>query len=310
MPFISIVIPVYNRAHLVRRTLDSCLAQEFRDFEVIVVDDGSIDGSFETIQTYGDRRIHSILHQDNLGVFAARNTGVDAASGDWVVCLDSDDELMPDALLMIHQKSLQVTEDVAGMRFACLMGDGSLSPYPALLPEIWDYRQYIMWLESVHKTRGESLVVVRRWTFESVKYPEGRGTELLYHLDFARRFLTHQFPDIVRRYHQDAPNQLTKPDSDRQMKEAVDTARTIQRLLARHGTGLARWAPSVHLALTSRLAFEHFLAGRRLNGLTCAARCLLQRPTLLQTWAIAALGLVGPRALTWSQTQRARIRQA
>jgi len=90
MPFFSTVTPVYNRANLIRPTLDSILKQSFEDFEVILVDDGSDDHTVDVIRGYDDDRIR-LIEQENAGPGAARNTGVEAARGEYVAFLDSDD---------------------------------------------------------------------------------------------------------------------------------------------------------------------------------------------------------------------------
>ncbi|MBR3222428.1 MAG: glycosyltransferase family 2 protein [Kiritimatiellae bacterium] len=91
-PFFSIVIPVYNVAPYLRECLDSVLAQTFADWEALCVDDGSTDGSGAILDEYAakDSRI-KVLHTGNRGVSAARNSGIDAASGEYVTFLDGDD---------------------------------------------------------------------------------------------------------------------------------------------------------------------------------------------------------------------------
>src|SRR6516225_7492172 len=89
----SVVIPTYNRVHLLARTLDSVSRQRFTDFEVIVVDDGSNDGTQEYLRSLGDRI--RMLQQANGGPGAARNAGIRAARGKYVALLDSDDLWFP-----------------------------------------------------------------------------------------------------------------------------------------------------------------------------------------------------------------------
>ncbi|MBQ8174731.1 MAG: glycosyltransferase family 2 protein [Clostridia bacterium] len=84
----SVIIPVYNKKDTLRRALDSVLVQTYRNFEVIVVDDGSTDGIDEVLTCY---RAPRVIHQKNGGVSVARNTGIEAATGDFVCFLDADD---------------------------------------------------------------------------------------------------------------------------------------------------------------------------------------------------------------------------
>lgn len=90
MPKVSVIIPTYNRLPMVKEAVESVLAQDFEDFELIVVDDGSTDGTAEAIREYGGR-VRLIEHPHNRGVSAARNTGILHSRGKYIAFLDSDD---------------------------------------------------------------------------------------------------------------------------------------------------------------------------------------------------------------------------
>lgn len=94
---ISVVIPLYNKEEIVRQSLNSVLSQEFSDYEVVVVDDGSTDKSADIVRQINDARIR-LVSQPNGGPSKARNTGVREAKGEWILFLDADDELLPGAL--------------------------------------------------------------------------------------------------------------------------------------------------------------------------------------------------------------------
>jgi len=89
-PFFSIIIPAYNRAYILKNTLDSVLNQTFTDFELIVVDDGSTDNTAEFIATYSDNRL-KYIYQENAERSAARNNGIRNAQGKYICFLDSDE---------------------------------------------------------------------------------------------------------------------------------------------------------------------------------------------------------------------------
>jgi glycosyltransferase involved in cell wall biosynthesis len=91
-------MPVYNRAGLLRRAVDSVLSQDFGDFEFVIVDDGSRDGSAEAVAAIGDPRIRLVRHIVNKGAAAARNSGIEAARGTYVAFIDSDDAWLPGKL--------------------------------------------------------------------------------------------------------------------------------------------------------------------------------------------------------------------
>jgi glycosyltransferase involved in cell wall biosynthesis len=95
-PLVSVIIPTYNRAALVRQALASVKAQTYRDFEIVVVDDGGTDDTYEVLSA--DRELRVLRHPSRRGVSAARNTGIAAARGKWLAFLDSDDLWLPDKL--------------------------------------------------------------------------------------------------------------------------------------------------------------------------------------------------------------------
>lgn len=97
-PRVSVVIPAFNREHLVREAADSILAQTLEDLELLIVDDGSTDRTAEVVLAIDDPRVRLIRHVGNRGMAAARNTGLDAARGQYVANLDSDDHADPTRL--------------------------------------------------------------------------------------------------------------------------------------------------------------------------------------------------------------------
>jgi glycosyltransferase involved in cell wall biosynthesis len=99
-PLVSVIIPTYNRGWIIREAIDSVLEQDFIDFELIVVDDGSTDDTADILKTFG--RDINVIRQSNQGVSAARNRGIAASSGQLIAFLDSDD------LWLSHKLAVQV----------------------------------------------------------------------------------------------------------------------------------------------------------------------------------------------------------
>lgn len=110
---VSVIVPVYNVEKFLKRCVDSILAQSFTNFELILVDDGSTDGSGEICDQYAeiDDRV-SVKHHTNQGASAARNHGIDAARGEWITFIDSDDYVLPDYLHNLYQASLKSETDL------------------------------------------------------------------------------------------------------------------------------------------------------------------------------------------------------
>ncbi|MGN1063588.1 MAG: glycosyltransferase family 2 protein [Alphaproteobacteria bacterium] len=96
-PTVSVVMPVYNRADTVGEAIESILNQTYRDFEFIIVDDGSTDNTPTVLKEYADKdsRIRIITHPENRGISAARNTAQEKARGTWLAIMDSDDVALP-----------------------------------------------------------------------------------------------------------------------------------------------------------------------------------------------------------------------
>jgi glycosyltransferase involved in cell wall biosynthesis len=102
-PFFSVVIPTYNRANKLKRTLESVLAQSFIDFEVLVMDDGSTDNTKDMIESFHDPRIIYEWAKNSGGPATPRNRGIDAARSDWICFLDADDIWFPDKLKAVYE---------------------------------------------------------------------------------------------------------------------------------------------------------------------------------------------------------------
>ncbi len=95
MPQVSVVIPTYNRAGILERSIRSVLGQTHHDLELIIVDDGSTDGTRDMVAQFHDMRVKYVQHETNHGCAAARNTGISTATGDYLAFNDSDDEWLP-----------------------------------------------------------------------------------------------------------------------------------------------------------------------------------------------------------------------
>jgi GalNAc5-diNAcBac-PP-undecaprenol beta-1,3-glucosyltransferase len=140
MTFFSVIIPVYNRAHLVAETIDSVLQQHYSHFEIIIVDDGSKDNISEIIRIrYGHDDRVKYFYKQNEERGAARNFGLKQATGDFAVFFDSDDWMLPGYLGILHQ----VITDNPGINLLAAKynynNKGKTEYHPTLqtLPEGW-----------------------------------------------------------------------------------------------------------------------------------------------------------------------------
>ena len=131
-PIVSVVIPVYNVEKYLSACLDSVLAQTFRDFEAVCVNDGATDSSLEILNEYTqkDPRI-KIITQENQGLSAARNTGLINAQGEYILFLDSDDTIHPQTLEICHTLAIKENAQMVSFtHFERSATEPMWTPYP------------------------------------------------------------------------------------------------------------------------------------------------------------------------------------
>lgn len=134
MPKISVVIPIYNVEKYLPECIDSVLAQDFQDYEVILVNDGSTDGSLAIAQQYEKDHAHiRLISQENKGLGGARNTGIKHAQGEYILFMDSDDRLAPDTLSATAAAAQREESDIVIFDFEYVDETGrALSIQPAM----------------------------------------------------------------------------------------------------------------------------------------------------------------------------------
>lgn len=101
MPFFSVIIPVYNKESYIQQTIESVLSQDFVDYEIIIINDGSTDNSEEKLKQFSDSRIR-YFYQKNLGVSVARNFGINLSQSNFITFLDADDYWYPNFLQTMY----------------------------------------------------------------------------------------------------------------------------------------------------------------------------------------------------------------
>ena len=114
-PLVTVIVTAYNRAKTINRTLQSILIQTYNNIEIVVVDDGSTDNTIELLEQINDSRIRIIKHPVNRGVVAAKNTGLDNIKGEWFVFIDSDDEIVPDAIESLIRIPMEFNSEITAI---------------------------------------------------------------------------------------------------------------------------------------------------------------------------------------------------
>lgn len=298
-PYFSIVIPAFNREKEIVRAIDSCLTQSFQDFEVLVVDDASTDGTAAVVSAVTDPRLRLIRHPVNRNVCPARNTGSANSRGDWVVFLDSDDILLPGALQTMWRYARVCPAEIGQLGFLLEREDGRISPEPMPPECLLDYTGFMALCETLALT--DWMQCTRRFTFDSVKFPDSRAYESPYLLDFSQRYKIHLVPEVTGFVHLDSPNRISgggkKNAAAKIAGDAPDHLAAINRLLEQHGKMLAIHGPKRYRLYRKLQLLACLYAGQRWQGSHLAASYLLSYPGDIAGWAIALAGLAGPRVL-------------
>jgi len=204
---VSIVIPTYNRGYFIHDALNSVLNQQYRDYEILLVDDGSSDGTQQVVKSFGDARIRYIRHRRNRGCSAAYNTGISAATGLLVAFLDSDDVWKP--AYLDQQVSFLVRHPEVGVVFCDTEIHGRATSIPSLmsvmqsrpmalhehprgLEYVFTRRQMYLWLLEEVPVKPTAMVV-RRHLLQSAqpfneRWPSGTDWDLVLRLSRVASF--------------------------------------------------------------------------------------------------------------------------
>ncbi|MEW5805860.1 MAG: glycosyltransferase [Acidobacteriota bacterium] len=203
MPKVSVIIPTYNRAHYITQALESVFAQTFRDFEVVVVDDGSTDNTKEALSTYMESIRY--IRQENRGEAAARNSGIRASTGEWVAFLDSDDMWEPQTLeTLIEASRVNPDAGLIAMRARAIRSDGSRTnrTFGKKKVDLSFTTKSLLWGES----GAIMMPMVRRHLFEKVggfdeSIPSAADCDMWLRLSFHTRMVGVPEPLLLCRIH-------------------------------------------------------------------------------------------------------------
>lgn len=179
---LSVIIPAYNVEETLGRCVESVLGQGVDDMEVIIIDDGSTDGTGKVCDSYGGREGVTVVHQKNGGLSEARNKGLDVAKGEMITFVDSDDYIAPGTYKeLVEMMEKHPTYDI--LEYSVRKEDGEKVLFSLNLPdrEYTDMAQY--WFDGRAYTHCYAWnKVYRRGLFHGVRYPKGKKFEDVYML--------------------------------------------------------------------------------------------------------------------------------
>ena len=196
---ISVIIPVYNTAEQLPRCVNSVCNQTYQELEIIIIDDGSTDGSGELCDTLArhDSRIR-IIHRDNQGLSAARNTGMRSAKGEYIAFVDSDDWISPVMLETLYSTLIRNNADIAECGFSAMFSNHTqhftgfsgktivADRYEAIIGlTLWDSFYSVVWNKLYKKecTRNVSFPVGRVHEDEFTTWKFIRNAERIVSVD-------------------------------------------------------------------------------------------------------------------------------
>lgn len=170
---ISIIVPIYNMEKLMRKSIDSLLSQSFKDFELLLIDDGSRDGSPEICDEYAlkDKRV-KVFHKPNGGLSDARNYGLKYAQGEYSIFADPDDWVSPDGLNLLYSKAAETNADM--VMCDIYHEDQYSRHYTKLQPSSLDHKTVLS--ELFDKLQGFTVnKLIRTSLYEKygIEYPKG-----------------------------------------------------------------------------------------------------------------------------------------
>jgi len=295
---------------MICRAIDSCLNQDFTNFEIIVIDDGSTDNTVERVQEYSDERLILLRHRNNQGVCPARNTGIRSCRGKWLLMLDSDFTLLPGTLSRLAQRTAVADSDIGNVASSCQWDTGIVTPFPDIPARVIGYEDYLAWMNTL--VISEWFNCIRREVFERITYPTGRAYEGSFHLAVLKCWRMELSRDIAIIFHTDAGNRITASPPDlamqRLLMDAPDCAIDAAHTLSEHGGAMKLHAPRLYASWLNRAATYNFLAGRRRDGIYYNLRALWETPTEWRNWVTLTLGVLSPSVLAWGKTHWRRRR--
>lgn len=181
MATLSIIVPVYNKEQYIDDCLQSILNQSFTDFELILVNDGSTDGSADKCRSYAEKDSRIIfINQENQGVSVARNVGVARASGTYIGYIDSDDTIEPDMYELLIENALSVDADISACRLRVLFPNKIVGPESDGKTTVFDREQGLSACLSGILDRSANNKIYRRSVVNDIKFEGQIYEDILY----------------------------------------------------------------------------------------------------------------------------------
>jgi len=228
MPKVSVIMATYNRAHTIKRAIQSVLLQTMTDWELIIIDDGSIDETRLVLNTIKDPRIKILYHNPNRGVAYSRNRGLDEMTGEWFTLLDSDDELVPSALEELLYVPENIDDSINAVTCNCIDSQtGKFTGYGL------EGDQWVDFETLVSKCYGEHWGITKSSLVGNLRFNEAlsRGESILWYKisKYAKRYYIHKG---LRIYHTEGNDRICKkkPNVELISREYIALSKEVEYL--------------------------------------------------------------------------------
>jgi|GEM_PF-453153 len=301
---VSVIMATYQRAEELPRAIDSVLAQTHRRWQLIVVDDGSTDATAGVLAHYDDPRIEVVTLPQNVGVSAARNVALDRLRGDWFTLLDSDDEMLPEALETLLSVPRLVDPDIDAVTCNCL--DARTGRFSGLG---LDGDGYLDLATEVSAMSGEFWGLTRTSLIGDLRFPEdvpGGENVFFYAVSArARRYYLHR---ALRIWHTEGAGRLTSRDTT----DDLDTRGRYYASLVRHEGYLhllRHHGPEKYAQIAFNMVLVEAAEGRSAEAAHWFAELRVVGGLPQRVFARLAL-LLGPAYTRWAFTTAGRLRAA
>lgn len=228
MPLVSIIMATYNRAHTIERAINSVLNQTMKDWELIIIDDGSTDGTKSILQKIKDPRIKIIYNDINSGAAHSRNLGFEIMKGDWFTILDSDDEILPETLEELLSVPERIDKNIDAITCNCIDScTGGFTGHGL------NKDQWVSFEALVTICKGEHWGITKTYLLDGYRFNEAlkRGESILWYKisKNANRYYIHKG---LRIYHTEGKDRVSnrKPNIQETVAEYIDLSKEKEYL--------------------------------------------------------------------------------
>lgn len=286
MSFFSIITALYNKEKHIKTTLESVLKQSFKDFEIIVVNDGSTDASEAVVKSISDPRI-KYFKQDNKGASAGRNAGLAKASGQYMALLDADDLWQPNYLETMHQLISSYPEESVFATAVTLETPSNSIPSKYSIKEIKDKQVYVVdYFESstINTLLTSSSTVLHQSVFEEIgnydtSIKSGQDTDLWIRIGIKYKVVFINEPLVTYRYAKQSLSNKTRSVTDKLKFEKYvhleESNPSLKKFMDLNRFSMAILAKLVH----DQDSFKKFEKDIEYNNLNRKQRFLLKQPS-------------------------------